>query len=199
MRRSNDGSVSLQIAFADFMAEPVVPGKNPKHPPKAGIGLAAHAGRQHALCKVRIVLEQRGDDSRAQCRPKRLVEIVLQCERALPRGGFTRVKRGLGIVLLERSDDARGIRDGPPIEPQNRQFALTGRAPDLDQVVGAEHTAPVRDALIIKRPAHLFAVVRERDVPQRRCVHGDFTLTQSLRRQRQAGRPADSIRRLLRS
>src|SRR4029079_19816918 len=101
MRRSNDGSVSLQIAFADFMAEPVGPGKNPELPPKAGIGLAAHAGRQHAQCKVRIVLEQRGDDSRAQCRPKRLVEIVLPCERALPRGGLMRAKAGVGTALRD--------------------------------------------------------------------------------------------------
>src|SRR5262245_17496982 len=176
-RRSDGGSISFQIALADFMAEPVEPRKNRKHPPQAGIGLAAHARCQRAQRNVRVVPEQRRDESRAQRRPERLVEIVLQRERALPRRAVTRIKRRLGVMLLERGDDARRIRDGSPVEPQNRQLALAGRAPDLDQVVGAEHTAPVRDALVVERPARLFAVVRDRDVPQRRGVHRRLTFT----------------------
>ena len=75
-------------------------------------------------------------------------------------------------MFLKRGDDARGIRDGLVIEPQNGQLALARRAPDPDQVVGPEHAAPVRDALVVERPAHFFAVVRERDVPKQRGVHG---------------------------
>ena len=75
-------------------------------------------------------------------------------------------------MLLKRGDDARGIRDGPAIEPQNGQLTLARRAPDADQIVGAEHAAPVRDALVVERPAHFFAVVRERDVPEQRGIHG---------------------------
>ena len=96
---------------------------------------------------------------------KRLVEIVLQRERALPHGCVTRIKWRLGVTFFQRGDDARGIRDGPVIEPQNGQLALACRAPDADQVVRAEHAAPVRDALEVECPAHLFAKVRERDVP----------------------------------
>jgi hypothetical protein len=121
---------------------------------------------------VWIVPEQRRHHGRAQRRPKRLVEIVLQRERALPRGGLARIKRRLGVMLLERGDDARGIRDGAAVEPQNGKLALARRAPDTDQVIGAEHAAPVRDALVVERPARLFAIVRERDVPQHRGVHG---------------------------
>ena len=116
--------------------------------------------------------EQRRDDGRAQRRAERLVEIVLQRERALPRGGVTRIQRRLGVTLLERGDDPRGIGDGPAVEPQDGQLALARRAPGADQVVGAEHAAAVRDALVVERPAHLFVEVRERDVPQQRSVHG---------------------------
>src|SRR5262245_59081707 len=125
------------------MAEPVEPWKNPKQPPQRGVGLAAHARRQHAQRNVWIVSEQRRDKSRAQRRPKRLVEIVFQRERALPRCGVTRIKRWFGVLLLKRGDDARGICDGAAVEPQNGQLALARRTPDPDQVVGAENTAPV--------------------------------------------------------
>jgi hypothetical protein len=146
--------------------------ENPEQRPQRTVGLAAHARRQHAQRSVGIVPEQRRHDSRAQRRAKRLVEIVLQRERALPRGDITRIKRRLGVMLLKRGDDARGIRDGPAIEPQNGQLALARRTPDADQVVGAEHTAPMGDALVVERPAHFFAVVRERDVSQQQSVHG---------------------------
>ena len=35
-RRRDDGAISLQIALADLMAEPVEPRKNPKQPPQPG-------------------------------------------------------------------------------------------------------------------------------------------------------------------
>ena len=91
---------------------------------------------------------------------------------ASARCRLVRIKRRLGVMLLERGDDARGIRDGAAVEPQNGKLALARRAPDTDQVIGAEHAAPVRDALVVERPARLFAIVRERDVPQHRGVHG---------------------------
>ena len=170
--RCDDGSISLQIAFANTMAELVERWKNPEQRPQRAVGLAAHARRQHAQRNVWIVPEQRRHYSRAQRRAKRVVEILLQRERALPRGGVTRIKQRLGVMLLKRGDDARGIGDGPAIEPQNGQLTLARRAPDADQIVGAEHAAPVRDALVVERPAHFFAVVRERDVPEQRGIHG---------------------------
>lgn len=78
-------------------------------------------------------------------------------------------------MLLKLSDDARGIRDSPAIEPQNGQLALPRRAPDPNQVVGPEHAAPMRYALVVERPAHLFVVVRERNVPKQRGVHGGLS------------------------
>ena len=147
------------------MAESVERRKNPKQRPQRAVGLAAHARRQHAQRDIWIVPEQWRHDGGAHRRAERLVEIVLQRERALPRGGVTRIKRRLGVMLLKRGDDARRIGDGPAVEPQNGQLALARRAPGADQVVGAEHPAPVRDALVVERPAHFFAVVRERDVP----------------------------------
>src|SRR4029079_3001201 len=92
-RRRDDGAISLQIALADLMAEPVEPRKNPKQPPQPGVGLAAHARRHHPHRNIRSMPEQRRYDGRAQRRPKRLVEIVLQRERVLPRRGVTRIKR----------------------------------------------------------------------------------------------------------
>src|SRR5215472_14442943 len=62
----------------------------------------------------------------------------------------------LGVTLLKRGDDAGGISDGTAVEPQNGQLALARRAPDADQVVGAKHAAPVRDALVVERPTHFF-------------------------------------------
>jgi hypothetical protein len=70
-------------------------------------------------CNVWIVAEQRRHHSRAQRRAKRLVEIVLQHKRALPRGRVTRIKRRLGVMLLKRGDDARGIGDRLAAKPQN--------------------------------------------------------------------------------
>src|SRR5262245_55686903 len=147
------------------MAESVERWKNSEQRPQRAVGLAAHARRQNAQRNVWIVAEQRRHNSRAQRRAKRLVEIVLQHKRALPGGRVTRIKRRLWVMLLKRGDDARGIGDRLAAKPQNRQLALARREPDLDQVVGAEHAATVRDALVVERPAHFFAVVRERDVP----------------------------------
>ena len=126
----DDGPIPLQIAIANSMAESVEQRKNPKQRPQCGVGLATHTCRQHAQRNVWIVPEQRRHNSRAQRRPKRFVEIVLQRERALPHDGVTRIKRWLGVMLLKLSDDARGIRDSPAIEPQNGQLALPRRAPD---------------------------------------------------------------------
>ena len=152
------------------MAELVERWKNPKQRPQRAVGSVAHARRQHAQCNVWIVPEQRRHDSRAQRRAKRLVEIVLQRERTLPRDGVNRIKRRLGVMLLKRGDDASGIGDGTAVEPQNGQLTLACRAPGVDQVGGTEHAAPVRDAFVVERPADLFAKVRERDVPQQRHV-----------------------------
>ncbi|MGB7659574.1 MAG: hypothetical protein WBL96_14735, partial [Pseudolabrys sp.] len=58
-RRRDDGPVSFQVPLADFVAEPVEPWKNPKQRSQSGIGLAAHARRQHAQRSVWIVPEQR--------------------------------------------------------------------------------------------------------------------------------------------
>src|SRR5262245_10845141 len=104
--------------------------KNPEQRPQRTVGLAAHSRRQHAQRNVWIVPEQRRHDSRAQRRAKRLVEIVLQCECAAPRYEITRIKRQLRIMLLKRSDDARGIGNGPAVEPQDGQLALTRGAPN---------------------------------------------------------------------
>src|SRR6516162_8834480 len=164
-RRCDGGPIPLQIAFADSMTESVERWKNPEQRPERAVGLVAHARRQHAQRNIWIVPEQRRHNSRAQRRAKRLVEIVLQHKRALPRGRVTRIERWLGVMLLKRGDDTRGIGDRLAAKPQNGHLALAGRAPDLDQVIGAEHAASVRDALIVERPAHFFAVVRERDVP----------------------------------
>src|SRR5215813_714231 len=170
--RCHDGPISRQIAFADAMAESVERWKNPEPRLQPAGGLVAHARRQHAQRNVWIVLEQLRNDSGADRRAKRVIEIVLECERAPPRGAVARIKWRLGVMLLERRDDARGIGDGPAVEPQNGQFTLARRAQDADQVVGAENAASVRDALVVKRPAHFFVVVRKRDVPEQRRVYG---------------------------
>src|SRR6476661_1446048 len=104
-RRGDDGPIPLQIARVDSMAESVERWKNPKQRPQRGVGLATHTRRQHAQRNVWIVPEQRRHNSRAQRRPKRIVEIVLQRERALPHDGVTRIKRWLGVMLLKLSDD----------------------------------------------------------------------------------------------
>ena len=78
-------------------------------------------------------------------------------------------------MLLKRGDDARGIGDRPAIKPQNGQLTLARRTPDLDQLVRAKHTALVRNSLVVKRPAHFFTEVRERDVPKKRDVHSDLS------------------------
>jgi len=62
--------------------------------------------------------------------------------------------------LLQRGDDSRGISDGPAVEPENGQLALPRRAPRADQVVGAEHLAAMRDALVVERPADLLVEMR---------------------------------------
>jgi hypothetical protein len=118
-RGRDNGSILLQIAFADSMTKSVERWKHREQRPKRAVGLAAHARCQHAQRNVWIALKQRRHDSRAQRRAKRLVEIVLQCERALPRCGIARIKRRVGVMLLKRSDDVRGIGDGPAIEPQD--------------------------------------------------------------------------------
>ena len=119
--------------------------------------------------------EQRRDDGRAQRRAELLVEIVFQCERALPRVGVTGIQRRLGIALFERGDDMRRIADRPAIQEQDWQRAAPRRAPGADQVAGAEHLTAMRDALVVERPADLLVEVRERDVPQQRRVHGDLS------------------------
>ena len=169
---SDDGAVLLQVGLADPVAEPVVRRENPQQRPQCPIGLLRHAGHEDPQRDVRIVPEQRRNDGRAQRRAKRLVEIILQRERALLRGCVTRVQRRLREAFLERGDDPRGIGDGPAVEPQDGQLALARRAPGADQVVGAEHSTAVRDALVVERPAHFFVVVRERNVPQQRSLHG---------------------------
>ena len=152
------------------MAEPVERRENLEQRVQLLISLG-HAGRQHAQRNIWIVLEEGRHDGRAQRRAQGLVEIVLDCERALPRGRVTRIQRRLRITLFERGDDAGRIGDRPALQEQDRQFALPGRAPGADQVVRAEHLAAVSDALVIERPAHLLVVVRQRDVPQQRSVH----------------------------
>jgi hypothetical protein len=112
-----------------------------------------HARRQHAQRNVWIVPEQRRHDSRAHRRAKRLVEILLKRKRAPSGGGVTRVQGRLGVTLLKCGKDAGGVGDGPAVEPQNGQLALARRAPSTDQVVGAEHAAPVRDALVVRVPS----------------------------------------------
>ena len=119
---------------------------------------------------VRIVPEQRRDDRRSQCRAELLVEVVFQRERVLPRVGVTGIQRRLGIALFERGDDMGRIADRAAVEEQNRQRAVPRRTPGADQVVRAEHFAAVRDALVVERPTHLLAEMRERDVPQQRCI-----------------------------
>ena len=101
----DDGPIPLQIAIADSMAESVEQRKNPKQRPQCGVGLATHTCRQHAQRNVWIVPEQRSHDSRSQRWAERLVEIVLEGECALPRGGVTRIKRGFGVVLLKRGEN----------------------------------------------------------------------------------------------
>src|SRR5262245_55364479 len=76
-RRCEDGPIALQIAFADSMTESIERWKNPEQRPQRAVGFVAHARRQHAQCNVWIVPEQRRYNHRAQCRAKRLVEIVL--------------------------------------------------------------------------------------------------------------------------
>ncbi len=169
--RCDNGLIPLQIAFPDSMTQSIERWKDPEQRLKLSMGLTAHACRQHAQRNVWIVPQQRRQHSRAQRRPKRLVEIVFQREGALACGDVTRIKRRLGAALFKCCDDAGGIRDGPAVEPQDGQLTLTRRAPDADQVVGAEHASSVRDALVIECPAHLFVIVRERNVPQHRNVH----------------------------
>jgi hypothetical protein len=98
------GSRTLDTGASAFIVGD--PRGHPEQRPQRPVGSVAHARRQHAQCNVWIVPEQRRQDSRAQRRAKRLVEIVLQRERTLPRDGVNRIKLRLGVMLLKRGDDA---------------------------------------------------------------------------------------------
>jgi hypothetical protein len=62
-------------------------------------------------------------------------------------------------ALFERRDNMRRIADRLTVEEEDRQGAATSGSPGSNQIVGAEHPAVVRDALVIERPADLLAEV----------------------------------------
>ena len=87
----------------------------------------------------------------------------------------------------------------PAVQEQYGQGTAPRRAPGADQVVRAEHLTVVRDALVVECPAGLFAVVRERDVPQQGRVHGTVLSQRPNRRLRStvADRPLCDIQRVI--
>jgi hypothetical protein len=131
---------------------------------------AGPARLNHRFETLRIVAEL-VEGEQADVGPQLLVEEVLQLERAAALLGVGGIERRLGEALLERGDYLGRVADRPPLELQHREGDVAGVAgePHRGRDVGAgdgDGAADVRHPLVVERPAHLLAVVRDVDVPE---------------------------------